>query len=202
MTDELALFAGDTPSPHTGGDPYTTYLDTLINPTSRREMATCLDRIVTLCTDGAVTSGRYQPWHRLTYRETAWIKALLTRQGWSASYVNKHLAALRRVLEEAWRLGMMPLDQRERASAVSDLKTTRLPAGRHVSASTVAAVLSACDGDGSPAGRRDAAIIAALYSTGCRRAEIAALSLSDYDPLERSLIVMGKRDKQRMVYLN
>lgn len=65
----------------------------------------------------------------------------------------------------------------------------------------VGAALAACDRDDSPAGVRDAALLAALYSTGCRRAEIAGLSLGDYDPGSRSLRVRGKRDKERMVYL-
>ncbi|MGH8791518.1 MAG: tyrosine-type recombinase/integrase [Stackebrandtia sp.] len=183
-------------------DAYRAYLDSLTHPTSRREMAACLDRIARLSTDGAADTGQHQPWHLLEYKHTSAIKALLCRQGWSPAYVNKHLSALRRVLEEAWKLGLMSLDAKQRACQVEDLKRVRMPAGRHVAAEDVAAVLAACDADDSPAGARDAAIIAALYSTGCRRAEVAALNFTDYDPGERSLTVLGKRDKQRLVHLN
>jgi site-specific recombinase XerD len=63
------------------------------------------------------------------------------------------------------------------------------------------ATLAACDADPSPAGRRDGALLAVLYTTGTRRAEIAGLALADYDPAERSLRVRGKGDKERTVYV-
>lgn len=202
MASDLDRFSPAAPQPAAGANAYRAYLDSLHNPNSRREMAACLDRITRLRTGDEASSGEHQPWHLLDYAHTSQIKAVLCEQGWSAAYVNKHLAALRRVLEEAWKLGLMSLDAKNRACSFKDLARTRLPAGRHVPADTVAAVFAACDADPSPAGTRDAAVVAVLYSTGCRRAEIAALRLGDYDRRERALNVIGKRDKQRIVHLN
>ncbi|ADD42891.1 tyrosine-type recombinase/integrase [Stackebrandtia nassauensis] len=184
------------------GDPVATYLGSLASPASRREMAACLNRIVRLSTgdDNATAAG--QPWHKLTYRDTARLKETLCQQGWSAAHVNKHLVALRRVLTEAWRLGLMDAEQKDRACDIADVTSVRLPRGHHVAAEVIGAVLAACDADEAAAGRRDAAIIAVLYSTGCRRAEIAGLRLRDYDPAERGITVIGKGDKQRLVHLN
>lgn len=95
----------------------------------------------------------------------------------------------------------MTAEEYQRAADLPTVEHTRLPAGQHVPPEVVGAALAACDRDDSPAGVRDAALLAALYSTGCRRAEIAGLSLGDYDPGSRSLRVRGKRDKERMVYL-
>ncbi|WP_326822513.1 tyrosine-type recombinase/integrase [Streptosporangium sp. NBC_01756] len=182
-------------------DPYRVYLDSLSSAESRRTMRGCLDRLAALVSGEEVTSGAGQPWHLLRYEHTVRIRALMTERGWSPSYVNKHLVALRRVLREAWRLGQMTAEEYQRAADLPTVEHTRLPTGQHVPPEVVGAALAACDRDDSPAGARDAALLAVLYSTGCRRAEIATMALADYDSGARSLRVRGKRDKERMVYL-
>ncbi|MBB4915132.1 tyrosine-type recombinase/integrase [Streptosporangium saharense] len=182
-------------------DPYLVYLDSLTSPESRRAMRGCLDRLAALVSGGQATGGEGQPWHLLRYEHTVRLRTLMTERGWSPAYVNKHLVALRRVLREAWRLGQMTAEEYQRAADLPTVEHTRLPAGRHVPAEVVGAALAACDEDPSPAGIRDAALLAVLYSTGCRRAEIAGMTLDDYDPGARSLRVRGKRDKERLVYL-
>ncbi|GLW06507.1 integrase [Microtetraspora sp. NBRC 13810] len=193
------LRPGGTLTPAT--DPYHVYLDSLTSAESRRTMGGCLDRIARVLTGDESAGGAGQPWHLLRYEHTVRIRAILGEQGWSPAYVNKHLVALRRVLREAWRLGQMTAEDYQRAADLPTVSHTRLPAGSHVPPEVVGAALAACDDDGSPAGRRDAAMVAVLYSTGCRRAEVAGLALADYDPAARSLRVRGKRDKERMVYL-
>ena len=180
-------------------DPYHVYLDSLASAESKRTMKGCLDRIARVLTGQEDAIGAGQPWHLLRYEHTVRIRTILADQGWSPAYVNKHLVALRRVLKEAWRLGQCSAEDYARASDLAPVKHTRLPAGRHIPPEVVGAALSACTDD--TAGRRDAALIAALYTTGCRRAELASLSLADYDPGGRSLHVRGKGDKERLVYL-
>ncbi|MBB5083686.1 tyrosine-type recombinase/integrase [Nonomuraea endophytica] len=193
------LPAGQAPPVEPARDPYHVYLASLTSVESRRTMRGCLDRIARLLTGEPASTGAGQPWHLLRYEHTVRIRTLLTEQGWSPAYVNKHLVALRRVLKESWRLGQTSAEDFARASDLSPVRQSRLPTGHHVPPEVVGAALSACDD--SVAGVRDAALIAALYSTGCRRAEIAGLELADYDPGARSLRVRGKRDKERMVYL-
>ncbi|MFD8534090.1 tyrosine-type recombinase/integrase [Streptosporangium canum] len=182
-------------------DPYRVYLDSLSSAESRRAMRGCLDRLAALVSGDEVSSGAGQPWHLLRYEHTVRLRALMTERGWSPAYVNKHLVALRRVLREAWRLGRMTAEEYQRAADLPTVEHTRLPTGQHVPPEVVGAALAACDRDASPAGARDAALLAVLYSTGCRRAEIAGMTLGDYDAGSRSLRVRGKRDKERMVYL-
>lgn len=184
-----------------GGDPYMTYLDALDSAESRRTMRGCLDRVARLLTGDENTDGSGQPWHLLRYEHTTRIRVILCEQGWSPAYVNKHLVALRRVLKEAWRLGLMTAEDYQRAADLATVDNVRLPHGQHVPGEVLGAALAACDADDGPAGRRDAALLAVLYSTGARRAEIAGLGLGDYDSMARSFTVTGKRNKQRLVYL-
>lgn len=182
-------------------DPYRSYLESLASEESRRTMRGCLDRIARLQTGDSDATGAGQPWHLLRYAHTTAIRATMIDQGWSAAHVNKHLVALRRVLKEAWRLGRMTAEQYQQATDLAPVTGHRLPTGTHIPKEVLAAVLAGCDNDDSVSGARDAALIATLYSTGCRRAEIARLTLADYDPGDRSLRVLGKGRKQRRVYL-
>ncbi|MCW2946057.1 MAG: integrase/recombinase [Actinoallomurus sp.] len=191
-------------------DPYRVYLDRLDSAQSRRTMRGCLDRIariVAMDDTGAVT-GAGRPWWRLRYEHTMRIRAELRgRMGeggapaYSPASVNKHLVALRQVLLECWRLELMSAEDYKRAVDLKSVESSRLPRGHHIPDRSLGAALAACDTDTSPAGRRDAALLGVLYTTGARRAEIAGLALTDYDPSERSLRVRGKRNKERLVYV-
>jgi site-specific recombinase XerD len=58
-----------------------------------------------------------------------------------------------------------------------------------------------CDADLSPAGVRDAALIAVMYCTGMRRNEMVSLTLADYDPKQNAFMIHGKGNKVRLAFL-
>ncbi|RCG18221.1 site-specific integrase [Sphaerisporangium album] len=148
-------------------DPYWVYLDSLTAGDSRRTMRECLDRIAKLI-NPAAESGAGQPWHLLRYEHTQRIRAMLDEQGPAATYLNKHLNALRRVLEEAWRLGLMSAEDYHRARDVRGAKASRLPAGQHVPPEVVGAILAACDGDTGDTGEREQLTDLVRARTGAR----------------------------------
>lgn len=193
--------------------PYDVYLGQL-GGESRRTMRGCLDRIARILAgvrldeptreqiaDGApVVTGAWVPWWELRYEGTTALRTVMTERGWSPAHVNKHLAALRRVLTESWRLGLMSAEDYHRAIDLSPVKATRELAGRDVPDDELHAVLAVCDD--SPLGVRDAAVIAVVYTTGMRRAEAAALTLASYSARGPSLTVTGKGNKQRTIPLS
>lgn len=202
----------DRPVPAGDQNPYSVYLATLSNDESKRAMAGCLDRTATLWTARAGLelprpAGLRFPWHQLRYQHTAAVRALLLEQTtaagrpWSPAYRNKHLTAVRMVLQHAWLLGHMSAEDYHRAAHIKEIKGVRLPPGRHVAPAELATLLRTCLADGTLAGVRDAALIATLYSTGCRREEIATADRAQYDPGRRALRIIGKGDKEREVYL-
>mgnify|MGYP001091955507 CR=1 FL=1 len=181
-------------------NPALVYLATLAE-SSRRPQRQSLEVIVTLVQPGAVFDAF--PWGALRYQHTQAIRAQLAER-YSATTANRHLSALRGVLKEAWRLGGMSAEDYQRAT---DLKTVRgtkaaqAEKGRHLRQGELAALLGACQ-DGSPAGVRDAALLAVAYVCGLRRAELAGLTLADYDQEEGTLrITKGKGNKERIVPL-
>jgi site-specific recombinase XerD len=142
------------------------------------------------------------PWWEVRYRDTAAVRAALARR-FAPSTVNRMLSALRRVLKNAWRLGLMDHETYARAVDVENVKAKTLPRGRAVAQEELRALFRVCAADPSPAGRRDAAMLAVLYGGGLRRAELCGLDLADFDAESCTLTVRnGKGRRDRAVYLS
>lgn len=194
------------------GDPYRTYLDSLDSGESRATMRGCLDYIARMVVEAesdaplprdTKITGACRTWWRLRYEHTARIRAqLLAREGWSYRTVNKHLNALRRILKECWRLGLMTAEEYHRAADIKSVEGSREKAGRHLNGGELAKMLRICTKADGPAAVRDAALISVLYATGIRRAEAASALIERYDPGDRGLQIIGKRNKERTVYIN
>ena len=119
---------------------------------------------------------------------------------YAAATANKMLAALRGVLREAWRLGHMTAEDYQRAADVAGVRANPLLRGRALKAGEVRALFEACRDDPTPAGAREAAMLALLYA-GLRRAERVALDRMDFDGTTGALTVRaGKGRRDRIVY--
>ena len=166
---------------------------------SRRTMAASLDQIAGLLTNNQATMQSLE-WSALRYQHTAALRALLS-QLYAPATANKMLAALRGVLKEAWRLGLVSAEEYHRAADLPSVRGTTLPRGRALSQGELADLFEACAADPSPAGKRDAALLAVLYNCGLRRSELVALDLADYDPQHGAIQVRsGKGNKDRISY--
>jgi site-specific recombinase XerD len=140
------------------------------------------------------------PWHQLRYGHTQALRSWLAEHG-SPPAANRHLAALRGVLREAWRLGLMNGEDLARAVDLAGVPGHSLPAGRYVEDGEVRRLVAACLADDSPGGRRDAAVLAVLFVGGLRRAEAVGLDVDDYEPATGVLTVVGKGRRQRRTAL-
>lgn len=166
---------------------------------SRRTMRAALDTIAGALTDGSY-SARDLPWHQLRYQHTQAVRSVLAER-YAPSTANKHLAALRGVLKEAWRLGLIEAGDYQRATDLAAVSGEALPAGRELSLGELTALFDACAQDPAAAGVRDAAILAVLYGGGLRRSELVTLNEADYDRESGAIIVRaGKGRKDRLVY--
>ena len=180
-------------------NPAAAYLAGLSSMASRKTMLQCLNRIAAQASGGAYDAFSFT-WWDLRRVHTLAIRATLQHEDLKAATVNKHLCALRGVLREAWRLGLMSSDDHARAADLQAVTGETIPAGRELSSGEIAALTHDCQGR-TPADVRDAALIAVLYSCGLRRAEVVALDLASYDAESGRLVVRGKRNKERLVYV-
>jgi site-specific recombinase XerD len=217
VTELAGMAAGRLPAPMPqapprAANPYWVYLARFGGKESERTMKRCLDRIAALVSPALASQadpGEWIPWHQLQYPHLAGLRRRLIAGDWlpdgakwSPGHVNKHLSALRGVLREAWRLGLMGAEDFQRAADVESVTGSREPAGRSIHGDEIRALLAACAAGPGPLGIRDAAMIALLQSTGLRRDEVASALIERYDPAERALRVIGKGDKERTVYVH
>ena len=193
LAPELSPEIGRAPDRH----PAAVYLARLA-PGSRRTLLGALDTMAALLTGGRADAMAC-PWHLLRYPHTQAVRAALAER-YAPATVNKHLAALRGVLKEAWRLGLIDGESYQRTVDLAGVRGTALPAGRGLTSAELRALFEAC-ADGTPGGARDAALLALLYGALLRRSEAVALDLADYDPDSGALKVRGKGNKERVSYL-
>ncbi len=178
--------------------PAFTYLARLA-PGSRRTMRQALDTVARIVS-GGVLDAETMRWEALQYSHTIAVRTVLGER-YAPSTANKMLAALRGVLREAWRLGLMDAETYRRATDLPCIRGERLPRGRALSTGELRSLFRVCGDDPSPAGRRDAAMLAVLYGAGLRRSELVTLDLNDYEPETGTVTVrQGKGRKDRTGY--
>jgi len=178
-------------------NPALVYLAGRPSAVGRRGLQRSLDRAAEILSGGLTSSALTVNWSEVRYQHVAALRAVLIDEGAKPATVNHVLAAIRGTIKEAWRLGLIDAEAKERVTDVPNVKASTLPAGRHVDAGEVAALFRAC-GD-APVGARDAAMLALLYGCGLRRSEAVALLLDDYDA-GKVKIRHGKGRKERIVF--
>jgi len=178
--------------------PVAVYLARLSQGSRRSQMA-ALNTMASLLTSDRLDAEAL-PWHQLQYPHTQALRAALAER-YSPATANRHLAALRGVLREVWRLGLMSAEDLQRAIDLPAVRGERIPRGRALSRGELRALFESCR-KGSPADVRDAALMGVLYGAGLRRAEVVALSVSDYDPETGALVVKGKGNKERTAFID
>lgn len=130
----------------------------------------------------------------MTYRESMAVRIALTER-YKPTTVNKMLSALRGVLKQTWRLGLIDADTYRRAADVENIRVSDLLSGRALAQDEIGRLFEVCAEDPTPKGARDAAMLAVFYGCGLRRGELARLDLGHFDPDDGSIIVHGKRRK-------
>ena len=179
--------------------PAAVYLDSLA-PGSRPAMEQALNVIAKLLSNN---SGDYMTldWAALRYQHTAAVRSALMKK-YAPATVNKMLCALRRVLEEAFKLDLMDARQYQKAVDLRCVKSSKKQQGRALKQEEIKALMRVCQEDSSVLGVRDAALIWILRC-GLRRAEVVNLNLKDLDVTTGELEVIGsKGDVDRTVYMS
>ncbi len=207
--DQLPAAAGDLAIDRAGADalpldrhPVFVLLSSRGSEHSRRSYASTLDKLARMVGrwTGRELTKENLPWWLLRYPHVVRLKTELAQEHTPAS-ANVRISHLRSLLRECRRLGLMSAEDFATATDVGQVRGERLPRGRSLSAGEIDALLRDCENDDTPAGVRDAAIIALCYACGLRRAEVVAVDLTDLDRETGALKVRGKGNKERAVYL-
>jgi integrase/recombinase XerD len=192
----LSIEAPLLPASSAGNDngPVGTYLGRL-GPGSRRGQLHALNTIARLLSKGSADAQGLD-WVSLKYPQTAAIRVALSDR-YAPNTTKRILAALRGVLKECWRLGLMVHDDYARAADIAPVRGQLPPRGRALNETELEALFRSCQADPSSAGVRDAAILGLLYGLGLRRSELVRLDIVDFHSGGGVLTIQGKGNQAR-----
>lgn len=169
------------------------------NSASRATMRYSLEAVVRAVRDlppATPVDAEAFPWHELRADHVAAIRARLEERCRPAT-ANRHLAALRGVLEVMFDARLLSADELLRAqrAARSVRADDSEPAGRMLSPAEVQRLYEASNCS------RDRALLALAVHSGLRRDELSRLDLEDVDRTTGELSIVGKGKKRRSVFL-
>ncbi len=179
-------------------NPVAVYLARLA-PGSRRGQRNALDMIARLLTNGSADAEGVN-WATVRYAQAVAVRAVLVER-YAPNTTKRMLAALRGVLKECWRLGVMTFDEYARAADIAPVRGQLPPRGRALNGAELGALFRSCQRDNSVAGVRDAAILGLLYGLGLRRAELVQLDVADFHREDGVLSIRGKGNQARTAHV-
>lgn len=161
-----------------------------------------LGLIAAILTSNRTSSPLAIPWHQLKRNHVLAVRRWLEDHR-SPATGNKILSALRGTLKEAWRMELLTAEQYLRLEDIPVIRGSRTlrSARRSLTYGELTQLIDACLCDPTPAGIRDAAIIGLAARSGLRRQEIASLQQTNYTVEQKQLAVIGKGNKERIVYV-
>jgi integrase/recombinase XerD len=169
-------------------------------PSHLPTLRSMLGRMAAHFSDGS-QDARSFAWHDLTYAQVAEFRTLLGRQ-YAPRTANNYLSALKAVLRESKRLGLLDPATFDTLTDQPPVRGETLPAGRHVKTDELELLFKYLATLETASGARDRATFALLRGTGIRRAEATSLNLAAYQPFRSQLTVEhGKGRTERVVFL-
>ena len=180
-------------------DAATAYLSRYTSAHSRRAMEASLRVVAGILAGRQVDDVRVVPWQAVRYEHAQAVRVALAAR-YAVTSANRHLTALRGVVLECWRLGLVEKDVADRVADVPVVQGTVREKGRALRLEEVQALYAACGPD--EVGRRNAAILVLCLGAGLRRSEACGLDLAHYDEATGKLSVLGKGNKWRTVFLS
>ena len=177
--------------------PALVYLLSLGSNAGRESMSSALE---TAARNLGYKTAAGTPWAQLRYANTAMLRTMLQHR-YATATANKILSAVRGTLRAAWKLGQIPGEDYRQAVSVRAVRGHDLPRGRALESGEVRSLFEQTDAR-TPAGARDAAMLALLFGCGMRRAEVAAAQVQEIDSGQGTLRVRGKGNRERLVPIN
>jgi site-specific recombinase XerD len=157
----------------------------------------------------------HTPWASIRYEHLQTLIGVLQQQKHAHTTINAIISAVRGTVKAAMGMKLMSADDYQRVMLVKMVSGVRLPTGRMMSQGEIKALVDACLSDSlkvknkndgtpkqSPAAYRDLAIFGLMYIGGLRRSEVADLNTEDIDLELKEARVIGKGNKERMLFLD
>lgn len=185
-----------SPSQAKETNPAVNYILSLQSKLSRATMKSHLNKVASLL---GYESILVTPWEKLRRSHVQAIINQLSDQGLSPSTVNTYLSAIKGVALEAWMGNLITAHDHSMIKQVKSLRGKKVRQGNALSQENVIKLL---DIDlSTPIGVRNLAIFSLMIGCGLRRAEVVSLNVADLDKENGRIIIRGKGNKERVMYV-
>ncbi len=128
----------------------------------------------------------------------SWIVVLLGDKKFTSKTINRKIAAVKSFFKFLLREGVVEINPTTKLIAPKISK--RLP--EYVEEKQMDTLLNDLVFDEGYEGHRDKVVLELLYATGMRRAELIGLDAKDVDFSAKTIRVLGKRNKERLIPLS
>lgn len=139
------------------------------------------------------------PWEKIRYPEIVLLKNRLQEAGKAPSTINLQVSIIKGVAFQAWTQQLISDHDWMSIKAVKGVRGSRVDKGRALQRKEMSKLVFHCEEEKTLKGIRDAAIFMLGAGCGFRRAEIVNLRLDGVDKANRSVRVIGKGNKERLV---
>lgn len=126
----------------------------------------------------------------------SWIVSLVD-SGISNRTVNRKISSLKTYYKFLLKTGQIEINPLVKHKALKTSKKIQIP----FSESEIVNVMKQLEIETDFEGLRDRLIVELLYSTGIRRAELINIKMQDFSITQKTLRVLGKRNKERIIPL-
>lgn len=126
----------------------------------------------------------------------SWVVSLVD-SGISNRSVNRKMSSLKTYFKFLLKIGQIEASPLAKHKALKTSKKIQVP----FSETEIDNVMELLEGQNTFEGLRDRLIVELFYSTGIRRAELINIKLNDVSFAQRTIKVLGKRNKERIIPL-
>ena len=140
------------------------------------------------------------PWNMLNKDAVEFVIRSLRKKGLSPSSINLYINAMRQTAEHASDYEMIEFGELRRIKRIKQERGSRCGHGREVLGDEIKKLLSTCRTE-APSSKdiRDSAIICIMRGCGLRRSEVVGLKHSSISSHHRTISIIGKGNKERIL---
>ena len=181
-------------------NPALAYLLSLQSDNSRKTVQSNLNRFAGVAWN---TTWDRAPWHTLRRTTALAVMYRLAQDSLAPATRNSCLSAVKSVMREAWLAKAISADDYQAIREIKGSKGVRVRTGRAIQKDEINALMAAVPATSTELlKKRNRAILAVLLGSGLRKTEACGLMTEHLDMADRSFRVIGKGDKEAVVFLH
>ncbi|UKA04516.1 tyrosine-type recombinase/integrase [Photobacterium damselae] len=178
-------------------NPAKMYVESLQSKLSQATMKSLLDNVAQILGFQNLLNC---PWQLLSKDAVEYVIRCLREKGLAPTSINLYLNAMRQTAEHASDFELIDFAELRRIKRIKQERGSRCGHGREVTGDEIKKLLATCKSDDIQSkGFRDSAIICIMRGCGLRRSEVVGLKFSSINELDRTVSVIGKGNKERIL---